>query len=98
VPNPSVHHHKLQQRIAPLLPSAAEQRAARLQAGRVVIVCSGRDCFDPKAGVLLGDRTLSRTVDWVQDLDRMSARISFRNAFQRCSYGGKTSFSERALS
>jgi hypothetical protein len=46
VGNPSLRAFKPPERIQPPLPSPAEQRAARLASGRVVIVCGGRDYQD----------------------------------------------------
>ena len=44
--NPQHLTSKTEQRIAPLLPSAAEQRAERLSSGHIVIVCGGGDYSD----------------------------------------------------
>lgn len=42
--------------IAPLLPSAAEQRAQRLASGHVVIICGGRDYQDRERAFAALDR------------------------------------------
>lgn len=44
--NPQLRTYVPPERIAPLLPSAAEQRAQRLATGFVVICCGGRDYQD----------------------------------------------------
>lgn len=44
--NPSLNNSRIERPPTPLLPSAAEQRAARLAIGHVVIVCGGRDYGD----------------------------------------------------
>lgn len=44
--NPQLNNSKIEQPIAPLLPSPAEQRAQRMASGRVIIVCGGRDYED----------------------------------------------------
>jgi hypothetical protein len=46
VGNPQHVTSRTEQHIAPLLPSAAEQRAERLAEGHIVIVCGGRDYAD----------------------------------------------------
>jgi hypothetical protein len=46
MPNPQPRGQKLPLPDVPLLPSAAEQRAARLATGNVMIVCGGRDYKD----------------------------------------------------
>lgn len=44
--NPRLSNVSIEYRPQPLLPSAREQRAARLAAAHVVIVCGGRDYVD----------------------------------------------------
>ena len=54
--NPKASDSKLEYGIAPLLPSAAEQRAARLASGHIVIVTGGRDYSDRELAFAALDR------------------------------------------